>query len=120
MAGEARAERATMPGMPNTPDLPDYANEDSLTSMARAADLALLDEAIREVGGLGEALSRLRERVELRTTSRYLELAASDLTDTIPGWPTRAGSWTRHRRGLNRQNISPSRPNELQRQLWRR
>ena len=71
-----------MPGATNMPHLPDYADEDDLTVLTRDADLALLDEAIRQTQNLVEALGHLRRRVELRTTSRYIELALQDLADT--------------------------------------
>jgi hypothetical protein len=71
-----------MPGATNMPDLPDYADEDGLTVLTRGADLALLDEAIRQTQNLMEALGHLRRRVELRATSRYIELALQDLADT--------------------------------------
>ena len=71
-----------MSGATNMPDLPDYADEDGLTVLARAADLALLDEAIRQVKDMAEALDHLQRRVELQTTSRYIELAVRDLADT--------------------------------------
>src|SRR5918993_2450409 len=71
-----------MSGAINMPDLPDYADEDGLTALTRAADLALLDEAIRQTQNLAEALDHLRRRVELQTTSRYIELAVRDLADT--------------------------------------
>ena len=71
-----------MSGATNMPDLPDYAEEDGLTIIARTADLALLNEAIRQTHSLAEAFGQLRRRVELRTTSRYIELAVRDLADT--------------------------------------
>jgi hypothetical protein len=61
-----------MSGATNMPDLPDYAEEDDLTAFTRAADLALLDQAIRQAQSLAEALGYLRRRVELQTTSRYI------------------------------------------------
>ena len=101
------------------PHLPDYANEDGLTTISRAADLVLLEEAIREVKGLTEVFSRLQQRVELRTTSRYIELATSDLIDTV-AWLADA------RRELDATPTPAEQADylaeqaELQRQLWRR
>jgi hypothetical protein len=101
------------------PDLPDYAEEDGLTALARDADLALLDEAIHQVKGAAEALDGLRRRAELGTTSRYIELALPDLTDTaawladarreLAATPTRA-----------EQAEYLAEQAELQRRLWRR
>jgi hypothetical protein len=108
-----------MPGATNMPDLPDYADEDSLTALARDVDLALLDAAIRQTQTLVEALGHLRRRVELWTTSRYFELAIQDLADTtawlagarreLAATPTRA-----------EQAEYLAEQAELQRQLWRR
>ena len=108
-----------MSGATNMPDLPDYAEEDDLTAFTRDADLALLDEAIRQTQNLVEALGHLRRRVELQTTSRYIELAVRNLADTTT-WLADA------RRELN---STPTRAEqaaylaeqaELHRRLWTR
>lgn len=49
---------------------------------ARAADLALLDEAIGEVRALADGLGRFLDRAELGTTGRFVELAARETADT--------------------------------------
>src|SRR5690349_15224698 len=108
-----------MPGATNMPDLPDYAYEDDLTILSRDADLALLDEAIRQTQNLVEALGHLRRRAELGTTSRYIELTLQDLADTttwlaearreLAATPTRA-----------EQAEYLAEQAELQRRLWTR
>ena len=108
-----------MSGATNMPDLPDYAEEDGLTALTRAADLALLDEAIHQTQNLVEALGHLRRRVELQTTSRYIELAVRDLADTttwladarreLAAMPTRA-----------EQAAYLAEQAELHRRLWTR
>ena len=105
-----------MPGLLNTPD---YANEDGLTALARDADLALLDEAIRQVKGTAEALDGLRRRAELGTTSRYIELALPDLADTA-AWLADARRELAQTPTRAEQAEYLAEQAELQRQLWRR
>ena len=60
--------------------LPDYADEPEITAAARAADLALLAEAMRHGRTLVGALAELREGAELLTTRRYFDVAGESLT----------------------------------------
>lgn len=71
------------------PSLPDYADGEDLTTAARAADLALLDEAIRLVQALADGLAKLPDRAELGTTGQYIEIASRDLADSL-AWLTDA------------------------------
>jgi hypothetical protein len=64
-----------------TARLPDYADEEEITGDARAADLALLADAIRHVRALVGALAELREDAELLTTGRYLDLVRNGVDD---------------------------------------
>ena len=59
--------------------LPDYADEPGITAAARAADLALLAEAMRQGRTLVGTLAGLREGAELFTTRRYFDLARDSL-----------------------------------------
>ena len=61
--------------------LPDYADEEEITAEARAADLALLADAVREVQALAGALAELRAGAELLATGRYLDLVRDGLAD---------------------------------------
>ncbi len=61
--------------------LPDYADEEEITADARAADLALLANAVRRVRALSGALAELREAAELLTTGRYLDLVGDGVAD---------------------------------------
>jgi hypothetical protein len=61
--------------------LTDYADEEEITADARAADLALLAEAVRHVRALAGTLVELREGAELPTTGRYLELVRDGIAD---------------------------------------
>ena len=61
--------------------LPDYADEEEITADARAADLALLADAVHHVRALAGALAELREGAELLTTGRYLDLVCDGLAD---------------------------------------
>ena len=61
--------------------MPDYAHEPEVTADARAADLALLADAVRHVRALAGALAELREGAELLTTGRYLDLVRDGLAD---------------------------------------
>ncbi len=53
---------------------PDNADEEEIAADARAADLALLADAVHRVRALAGALAELREGAELPTTGRYLDL----------------------------------------------
>ncbi len=59
--------------------LPDYADEPEITAAARAADLALLAEAMRHGRTLVDTLAELHEEAELFTTRRYFDLARDSL-----------------------------------------
>jgi hypothetical protein len=108
-----------MPGATYMPVLPDYADEDGLTVIARDADLALLDAAIRQTQTLVEALGQLQRRVELRTTSRYIELAVRNLADTIT-WLADARRELATTPTRTEQAAYLAEQAELQRRLWTR
>ncbi len=61
--------------------LPDYADEPEITATARAADLAVLVEAMCQGRTLVGVLARLRDGAELLTTGRYLDLVRDGLAD---------------------------------------
>ncbi len=61
--------------------LPDYADEEGGTADARAADLALLADAVRRVRTLAGALAEWREGAELPTTGRYVGLVHEGIVD---------------------------------------
>jgi len=79
VTGDARA----VTHRPSGPGLPDYANEEDVMAGARAADLALLDDAIGQARALADGLGRLLDRAELGTTGRFVELAARETAGTV-------------------------------------
>jgi hypothetical protein len=82
MTADVRPVTHRPPGL----GLPDYAHEEDLTADARAADLALLDEAIGQVHALADGLGRLLDRAALGTTGRFVELAVRETAGTATGF----------------------------------
>ena len=99
--------------------LPDYADEEEIAADARAADLALLADAVRHVRALAGALAELREGAELPTTGRYVGLVHEGVVDL--------GDWLGDAIGELRATPTPAEEAafraeqaELHERLWRR
>jgi hypothetical protein len=104
---------------PSGPGLPDYANEEDMTAADRAADLALLDEALGQIRALEDSLVRFLDRAELGTTGRFVELAARETAGTAV-WLAEArrdlaATPTRAERAARRDEQA-----ELHQRLWTR
>jgi hypothetical protein len=99
--------------------LPDYADEPEVTADARAADLALLAEAVRHVRALAGALAELREGVEQPTTGRYFDLVRDGLAD-LGDWPSDAIGELKATPTPAEEEAFRAEQAELHERLWRR
>lgn len=99
--------------------LPDYADEEGITSDARAADLALLAEARRRGHALVGALAELREGAELSTTRRYFDLARDSLGG-LADWLDDAAEELKASPTSAEEKAYRDEQAELHERLWRR
>ncbi len=99
--------------------LPDYADEPEITATARAADLALLAEAMRHGRTLVDTLAELHEEAELFTTRRYFDLARNSLGD-LADWLDGAAAELKASPTPSEQKAYRDEQTELHERLWRR
>jgi hypothetical protein len=99
--------------------LPDYAGEPEVTAHARAADLALLAEAVRRVQALAGALAELRKGAGLLTTGHYFDLVRDGLAD-LGDWPGDAVGELKATPTPAKEAAFRAEHAELHERLWRR
>ena len=99
--------------------LPDYADEEGITADARAADLALLADAVRHVREIAGVLAESREGAELLTTCQYLDLVRDGIAD-LADWLGDAVQELKATPTRAEERAFRAEQAELQERLWRR